>query len=217
MARHFSRDQRENPAPPRRTGRPQIQFHHSRHGRSDPPAQTGFEGREHRRQALAGARAGASDRRLEEPRPDARASAGGRGARLRRRQGRGALRALSGAPENPQRRRFRRSAARGAAAVSRQPGRARRLSAALQIYSGRRISGHQHRAISVAAADRARAAQRLLRRRRRPERLWLARRRGRKHPALRKGFSRRENRAARAQLSLHRPYSRRRLASDRPQ
>ena len=55
----------------------------------------------------------ASHRRLEEPRPDARASPGGRGARFRRRQGRGALRALSGASENPQRRRFRRSVARG--------------------------------------------------------------------------------------------------------
>ncbi len=60
-------------------------------------------------------------------------------------------------------------------------------------------------------------SQHLLRRRRRPVDLWLARRRGRQHPALRQGFSRRHRHPAGAQLPLHRPHSRRRLASHRPQ
>ena len=68
---------------------------------------------------------------------------------------------------------------------------------------------------------RARRAKRhrqhLLRRRRRPVDLWLARRRGRQHPALREGFSGRHRHPAGAQLPLDRPYPRRRLASDRPQ
>ena len=57
----------------------------------------------------------------------------------------------------------------------------------------------------------------LLRRRRRPVDLWLARRRGRQHPALRPRFSRRQGHPPRAQLPLDRPYPRRRLAPDRAQ
>ena len=48
------------------------------------------------------------------------------------------------------------------------------------------------------------AAQHLLRRRRRPVDLRLARRRGRQHPALREGFSRRQGHPPRAQLPLDR-------------
>ena len=55
----------------------------------------------------------------------------------------------------------------------------------------------------------------LLRRRRRPVDLWLARRGGRQHPALRARFSRRESHPPRTQLPLHRTHSGRRLASDR--
>ena len=57
----------------------------------------------------------------------------------------------------------------------------------------------------------------LLRRRRRPVDLWLARRRGRQHPALRQGFSRRHHHPAGAQLPLHRAHPRHRLPSHRPQ
>ncbi len=57
----------------------------------------------------------------------------------------------------------------------------------------------------------------LLRRRRRPVDLWLARCGGRQHPALRPRFSRRQGDQAGAQLPLHRPHPRRRLASDRAQ
>jgi DNA helicase II / ATP-dependent DNA helicase PcrA len=59
---------------------PQIQFHHPRHRRPAPAAQAAARGREHRREALAGARAGRPDRRLEEPRPDARRRCRRRGA-----------------------------------------------------------------------------------------------------------------------------------------
>ena len=57
----------------------------------------------------------------------------------------------------------------------------------------------------------------LLRRRRRPVDLWLARRGGRQHPALRSRFSRRKSHPPRTQLPLDRPHPRRRLASDRAQ
>ena len=60
-------------------------------------------------------------------------------------------------------------------------------------------------------------SQHLLRRRRRPVDLWLARRRGRQHPALREGFPGRHRHPARAQLPLDRPYPRHRLAPHRPQ
>ncbi len=55
----------------------------------------------------------------------------------------------------------------------------------------------------------------LLRRRRRPVDLRLARGRGRQHPALRARLSRRQGDQARAQLPLDRPYPGRRLAPDR--
>ena len=63
--------------------------------------------------------------------------------------------------------------------------------------------------------SQAAAQKHLLRRRRRPVDLWLARRGGRQHPALRARFSRRQGDPAGAQLPLHRPHPRRRLASDR--
>ena len=43
----------QDPAPPRRAGRAQVQFHHPRHRRPAPPDQAGDRGREHRREALA--------------------------------------------------------------------------------------------------------------------------------------------------------------------
>ena len=78
VARHLPLDRREDPAPPRRAGRAEARFHHSRRRRPDPADEAAAGGREHRREALAGARAGDADRRLEEPRADARAGAGRR-------------------------------------------------------------------------------------------------------------------------------------------
>ena len=68
---------------------------------------------------------------------------------------------------------------------------------------------------TVPAPPRRPPQKHLLRRRRRPVDLWLARRGGRQHPALRSRFSRRQGHPPRTQLPLHRPYPRRRLASDR--
>ncbi len=75
--------------------------------------------------------------------------------------------------------------------LSRARGDSRAVSEALALHSGRRISGHQRRAVSVVAAARAGASQSVLRRRRRPVDLRLARRRRRQHPSLRARLSRR--------------------------
>ncbi len=289
MARHLPFDRRPHPAHPRRTGAAQIQFHRARCRRSGAALEAIAAGREHRRQALAGAHAGRTDRWLEEPRPDAFAGAGGRGRDVRQRQGRQALRQLSGAAEDSQRRRFRRSPAGEHPAVPRKPRCAAAVPEPVQVYSGRRIPGHQRRAISLAAAvvagavsaggaalgdhsgsdgalrhsgahrfschsgarrrrepgissgrrltsrfrvcafsasrndgERGRVARRssqkhLLRRRRRSVDLWLARRGGRQHPALRARLSRRKSHPPRTQLPFHRSYPRRRLTSHRAQ
>ena len=79
VARHLPFDRREDPAPPCRAGRAENRFHHSRCRRPDPAAEAAARSREHRREALAGARAGDADRRLEEPRAHAGAGAARRG------------------------------------------------------------------------------------------------------------------------------------------
>ncbi len=127
---------------------------------------------------------------------------------LRRRPRRGALRRLPGAAEDAERRRFRRPADGVAAALARQRRRARRLPAPVPLHSGRRIPGHQRRPVPVAATAGAGPRQHLLRRRRRPVDLRLARGRRRQHPPLREGFSRREGDPARAQLPFGRPHPR---------
>ena len=119
------------------------------------------------------------------------------------------------APENPQRRRFRRPAARMPAAVAREPGRAAPVSEPFPVHAGRRIPGHQRRPVSLAAAAGADAQKPLLRRRRRPVDLRLARRRGRQHLAVRERLSRRDGDPPRAQLPLDRPHPRRGLGADR--
>ena len=98
--------------------------------------------------------------------------------------------------------------------AARDPGR---LPAALSRHPGRRVPGHQHRPVPVAAAARPTPPQHHLRRRRRPVDLQLARRRGRQHPALRAGFSGRRGDPPRVQLPLDRAHPGRRLGPDRPQ
>jgi hypothetical protein len=66
-----------------------------------------------------------------------------------------------------------------------------RVPALVPLHPGRRIPGHQRVRSICGCACWRRAPQHLLRRRRRPVDLWLARRRGRQHPALREGFPRR--------------------------
>ena len=65
----------------------------------------------------------------------------------------------------------------------------------------------------LAQGKPASRGQYLRRRRRRPVDLWLARRRGRQHPALREGFSRRQGDPARTQLPLDLQHPRGRLAT----
>ncbi len=196
---------------------PQARLHHPRRRRSDPAYEAAAGSREYRRKTLARARARRDHRRLEEPRADARQGSAGRGRELRQWARPRSLPRLSGAAEDAQRRRLRRPADRDAAAVPRARRSAAAVSRTLPVRAGRRISGHQRRPISLAAADRAGLEEHLLRRRRRPVDLRLARRRGRQHPALRARFSRRDRDPARTQLPLDRPHPRRRLAPDRPQ
>ena len=96
-------------------------------------------------------------------------------------------------------------------------GRPGRLPPHVPLHPGGRVPGHQPRPVPVAAAAGAGPAQHLLRRRRRPVDLCLARRRGGQHPALREGFPGRPDRPAGAQLPLHRAHPGRRLGADRAQ
>ena len=83
--------------------------------------------------------------------------------------------------------------------------------------SGSALSAHPGMTETCCPSARRSPQEHLLRRRRRPVDLWLARRGGRQHPALRSRFSRRKSHPPRTQLPLHRPHPRRRLASDRAQ
>ena len=89
VARHLPRHRRQDPAPARRAGRPEVGLHHPRHRRPDPPHQAGDRERGPGQGPLAGAPARRPDRQLEEPRADARQGAARGGLRLRRGQGRG--------------------------------------------------------------------------------------------------------------------------------
>ena len=141
LARHLPRHRRQDPAPSCRARRSQAVLHRARHRRPDQAAEAAARGGEHRREALAGAGARVDDRRLEEQGAGAEARARGRELRLRQRQGARPLRALSAALEGTERRRFRRSPAREFAAVPGAPRRARKISAALPVHAGGRISG----------------------------------------------------------------------------
>ena len=110
-------------------------------------------GREHRREALARAAACRHDRQLEEPRPACpRTSAAGEAAASPMARGSKLYAAYQKRLKTLNAVRFRRSAARKHPPVPRAAGRARRISPALQIHAGRRVSGHQRRAVSLAAA-----------------------------------------------------------------
>ena len=91
------------------------------------------------------------------------------------------------------------------------------LPAALPLYPGRRVPGHERRSVPLAPPPRPSERQFVLRRRRRSVDLRVARRGYRKHPAVRKGFPRRKSDQARAKLSIGRPHPRRRIRIDRAQ
>ncbi len=208
---------RQDPAPPCRTGRAEVELHHSGHRRPAAPAEAADRRRQYRRKALARADAGRADRRLEEPRADAR--------RRCRRPKPGPTTTAGPSFTRPYQDRLKtlnaidfgdlllhvRDDLPGAS------GRAGAVPALVPLHPGGRVSGHQRRPVPVAAAAGAGASQHLLRGRRRPVDLWLARGRGGQHPAVRKGFSRRQGDPAGAELPLHPAYPCRRLRRDRRQ
>ena len=110
---------------------------------------------------------------------------------------------LPGAARHRERRRFRRPAAAQFDAVPEPPGHPGRLPAPFPLSAGRRVSGHQRRPISVAAAAGAGLPQHLLRRRRRPVDLFAgAAREIEQHPPIRERFPRRTDRPAGGELPL---------------
>ena len=127
------------------------------------------------------------------------------------------LRRLSGAAAGAECRRFRRSDPARDGDSADPAGYPGAVPPQFPLHPGGRIPGHQPRAVSLAAAAGPGTPEHLLRGGRRSVDLFLARRRGGKYPALRKGFRRRENRPARVELSLDRADSRRRVHPDRPQ
>ena len=127
------------------------------------------------------------------------------------------LRLLSQAPSSPS---FTSPRVRGEVASQSDAGEGDSPSTELvESPSPRPLSASEarHDPASAAREQKAPRQKHLLRRRRRPVDLWLARRRGRQHPALRPRFPRRKSHPPRAQLPLDRPHPRRRLASDRAQ
>ena len=217
VARHLPRHRRQDPAPPQRAGGPEIRLHDPRRRRSAAPRQAGDRERRSRQGPLAGAPSRRPHRPLEEPRPDARPGAARRGVRLCRGPGREALCRLPAAPQGAERGGLRRPAAGGAAPVPRERGRAGRLPAEVALHPGGRVPGYQRRPVSVAAAAGERHPEHLLRGGRRPVHLRLARRRGRQHPALRRGLPGRDRDPAAAELSLDRAYPRGGFGPHRPQ
>ena len=103
---------------------------------------------------------------------------------------RGGLRALPAAALRVERARLRRPAdahRRGARAV---PGGARALAEGVPLHPGRRVPGHEPRAVPAPPAPRRRAQERLRRRRPRPVDLRVPRRRHPQHPRVRAGLRR---------------------------
>ena len=214
VAGHVPRHRRARAAPPCRVGGAEEQFHHPRHRRPDAADQAAAAGRGHRRQEMAGPHTLRHHPALEGPRAHPRQGVGRRCRRVRQRQGGRDLSPVPGAAGRGERRRFRRPGDALRHPVAEPSRRAGAVPSPLPPHPGRRVPGHQRGAVPVAEAAGAGHAGRLLRRRRRPVDLRLARRRGRQHPALREGFPGRHHRAAGTQLPLDAAYPGRRLAPD---
>ena len=173
--------------------------------------------RQYRREALAGAAVGLDDRRLEEPRADAGRCAAGEGGGFADGRGKALyaayqerLKTLNAADFGDLLLHNLRIFREHADVLAQYQNRFRYM--LVDEYQDTNVA--QYLWLRLLAQGEARP-QPLLRRRRRPVDLRLARRRGRQHPALRARFPRREGDPARAQLPLDRPYPRRRRASDR--
>ena len=216
LGRHLPLGRRADPAPPRRAGRAEVQLHHPRHRRPGAADQAAPGGREHRHQALdaASSFAGLVDHWKNrgwtpEKLPPTEDFAGGNAAR--------SSTPLPGPAAHPERLRLRRPAAA-------QPHHLPQHPDVLAEYHGRfrylLVDEYQDTNVAQYLWLRLLAQkqpERLLRRRRRPVDLRLARRRGGQHPALRARLPRRQGGPAGAQLPLHPPHPGRRLRPDRRQ
>ncbi len=161
VARHLPFARRAHPAQPCRGGGPQAQLHHPRHRRPAAPDQAAHPGRRSRQPEMAGARGARRHRALEGPRPDAGQGDRGRAGGSRRRPHPRHLPRVPGAARDPERLRFRRPAAAQRHAVQQGAGDPGALPAAVPLHPGRRVPGHQRRAVSVAAAAGAGPSQHL--------------------------------------------------------
>ncbi len=188
MARHLPRPLRADAAPARGACRARPAVHHPRHRRPASSAQAGDGGNAARRQALGAAGDDGADPALEGSRPGAAAPVGRGYRRFRGRTRARGLCGLPGAAAHAERRGFRGSSTAHDRDPAHPAGRAGAVSPGVPLHPGRRIPGHQPGAVSLAAAAGAGASQHLLRRRRRPVDLFVARRGSREHPALREGF-----------------------------
>ena len=154
-------------------------------------------------------------RPLEEPRLDAREGPGGRGRGLQPARRR-ALRAVPGAAQDAQRGRFRRPALHVLTIFQTHEDVLRAVPALVPLHPRGRVPGHERRPVPLAAASGADPPQHLLRGRRRPVDLRLARCGGRQHPAVREGLPRRQGHPARTELPLDAAHPRRRLGRSSP-
>ena len=135
LAGHLPLAVGENPPPSRRTGRAEVELHHSGHRRPAAAAETADRCGQYRRKALARPPAGRDHRRLEEPRADARPGAFVRSRGLQQPRHR-ALRTVSGPPAQPERDGFRRPAAALRHHLPDPPRCSGPVSALVPLYSG---------------------------------------------------------------------------------
>ena len=112
---------------------------------------------------------------------------------------------------------LRRPAAPGRHLAARARPDPREVRRTLPARPGRRVPGHQPRAVRADAPARRQPPQRLRRRRPRPGHLRLARRRHRQHPEVHRRLPRTHRRPPRTQLPLQRQHRRRRSRAHRPQ
>ena len=195
-------------APPRRE--PAAALPDPRHAGPAVADQADVQGAQPRRRPLSAEAAAVVHREREGGGPAAEHGRGGR--RVLAAAGR-ALRALRRDVPARGRGRLRRAAAAQLRAPGRPRGPARALPAALLAPARRRVPGHEHAAVQVAAHARRRAHGGLRRGRRRPVDLRVPRREGRQHAAvrarLRHARAAGEAHQARAELPLARAHPRR--------
>ena len=190
-------------APPRGgAARLQVELHDLRQRRPGAARQAGAGGAGEGSEALRPARRPRADLEREEP-----ADHAGQVRRadqlLLRPDGRRGVRALPEEAGRLERGRLRRHADADRADPRELPGRAEALAERVPLRDGRRVPGHEPRAVPAAAAARGAPPQHLRRRRPRPVDLRLPRRRHPQHPRVRARLPGDADDRARAELPLH--------------